>query len=68
MPKRGKHKFPARITSYVLEMLASQDDHALDMVPYPYASMDWRACPKIFFMADEPPDDRGNINVMFELL
>ena len=68
MPKRGKPKFPVRITLDVLDMLASEDDHALFMVPYPYVNMDSRGCLEIFFTLDEPPDERGNINVMFKLL
>ena len=68
IPKRVKPEFPARITSYVLEMLASEDNHALGLIPYPYADIDWRGCPKIFFTSYEPPDERGNINVMFKLL
>ena len=40
MTKREEPEFLAMITSYVLEMLASEDDHALDMVPYPYVDMD----------------------------
>ena len=68
IPKRGKLKFPARITLGVLEMLASEDNHALEMVPYPYAIMDWRGFLEIIFTIDEPLDHKGNINVMFKLL
>ena len=39
IPKRGKPEFPVRITLDVIEMLANEDDHALDMVPYPYTDM-----------------------------
>ena len=67
-PKRGKPELPVSITLDALEMLAREDDHALDMVPYPYVGMDWRGCPEIFFTPDEPPHERGNINVMFKLL
>ena len=68
MPKRGGPEFPTRITLDVLYMLSSEDSHALNMVPYPYVGMDWRGFPEIFFIADEPSDDRGNINAMFKLL
>ena len=49
-------------------MLASEDEHALDMVPYPYVGMDWRGWTEIYFTLDEPPDEICNINVMFKLL
>ena len=68
MIKREEPEFLAMITSYVLEMLASEDDHALDMVPYPYVAMDWRGCLEIFFTPHEPPNERCNINVMINLL
>ena len=57
MTKREEPEFLAMITSYVLEMLANEDDHALDMVPYPYVDMDWRGLLEIFFTLDEPPDE-----------
>ena len=68
MPKTGKPKSLARITSYVLDILASEDVHALDMVPYPYSNMGQRGCPYIFFTPDELPNEKGNINAMFKLL
>ena len=40
MPKRGRFEFLARITSDVLDMFSNDEDHALDMVPYPYVGMD----------------------------
>ena len=58
IPKSGKPKFPSRITLDVLEMLVSEDDHTLEMVPYPYDDMDWRGCTNILFTPDEPPDER----------
>jgi hypothetical protein len=36
-----------------------------DLVQYPYAGMDWRGFVNIHFTKDEPPDDKGNIIVMF---
>ena len=57
MTKREELEFLALITSYVLEMLANEDDHALDMVPYTYVDMDWRGFLEIFFTLDEPPDE-----------
>ena len=68
MPKRGELEFPSRITAYLMEMLDIEDDHALEIVPYPYVSLRWRGCPKILFTLDEPSAERGNINVMFKLL
>ena len=65
MPKRGEAVFPARISNDALELLASVDEHPFIMVPCPYAGLDWRACANILFIADEPPDDRGNITVLF---
>ena len=68
IPKRGQDEFPTMITSYLLEMMASEDDHALEMASYPYASMDWRGCPYIIYTEYDLLDDRSNINVMFKLL
>ena len=51
----------------MLEMLANEDDHALDMLPYPYVNLNLRGFPNTFFTLDEPPNERGNINVMFKL-
>ena len=66
MPKRGDTLFPARISHDSLDLLASVDGlHPFILVPCPYASLDWQGCPNILFRADEPPDDRGNINVLF---
>ena len=49
-------------------MLSNKEYHALDLVPYPYTDMDWRAFPNIFSTEDEPLDERGNINIMFKLI
>ena len=65
MPKRGETLFPSRISNVALELLASVDEHPFIMVPYPYAGLDWRGCANILFTADEPPDDRGNIIVLY---
>ena len=66
--KRGQSVFPAMIIIEVVEMIASDEDHALDLLPYPYIGLDWRACPNIFFTQDKPPNERGNISVMFKLV
>ena len=68
IPKRGKPDFLARITADVIKMLGSEDPPTLDMVPYPYAKLDWRKCPNILFTQDEPANDRGKFNIMFELI
>ena len=66
MPKRGDTLFPVRISRDSLQLLANVDGlHPFILVPCPYASLDWRGCPNILFTADEPPDDRGNIIVLF---
>lgn len=68
MPKRGELEFFARISHDALELLASVDDHAFVLVPYPYAGLDWRGCSNILFTNDEPPDDRDNISVFFKFI
>ena len=58
--------FPMRISHDSLDLLASVDRlHPFIMVPCPYVGLDWRGCPNILFTDDEPPDDRGNIIVLF---
>ena len=57
-----------RILHDALELLASVDENPFIMVPYPYARLDWRGCANIPFTADEPPDDRGNIIVLFKFI
>jgi hypothetical protein len=49
----------------VCDFLAREDNLVLDIVQYPYVGMDWRGCPNILFTTIEPPDERGNIIVMF---
>ena len=68
MPKRGETMFPARISNDALELLASVHKHPFIMVPYPYAGLDWRGCANILFTVDEPPDDRGNITILFKFI
>ena len=48
----------SRITPKVLQMLENKEEHALDLLPYS----------KIFLTQAEPPNARGNINVMFKLI
>jgi hypothetical protein len=48
MPKRGQYEFPITLVGKeVFDLLSSEDNHVLDIVEYPYAGMDWRACPNI---------------------
>ena len=64
IPNRGDTLFPARISHDSLDLLASVDGlRPFILVPCPYASLDWRGCPNILFIADEMPDDRCNITV-----
>ena len=66
MPKWGDTMFPARILHDALDLLASVDGlHPFILVPCPYAGLDWRGCPNILFIDDEPPNDRGSITVLF---
>lgn len=68
IPKRGMLEILAKILDEALELLNSVDDHALFVLGYPYTGIDWRGCPDIFFIADEPRDDRVNIIVFFKLI
>ena len=68
MPKRGETEFSMRISHDALELLASVDEHPFIMVPCPYAGLDWRGCANILFTDDEPPDERGNIIVLFKFI
>ena len=65
MPKRGDTEFFTRISQDALELLASVDEHPFVMVPYSYAGLDWRGCANMLFIANELPDDRGNITVLY---
>ena len=65
MPKRGDTEFFSRISQDALELLASVDEQPFIMVPYPYASVDWRGCANILFTSDQLPDYRGNITVLY---
>ena len=61
--------FLARISHDALDLLASVDElNPFIMVPCPYAGLDWLGCANILFIADEPPDDRGNITVLFKFI
>jgi len=42
MPKRGMSEHPAKISTYPLALLASEDNHIFVMVSSPYVGMDWR--------------------------
>ena len=68
MPKKEDTLFPASILDDELELLASVDEHPFILVPCPYAGLDWRGCSNILFTADEPPDDRVNITVLFKFI
>jgi hypothetical protein len=48
MPKRGQTEFPVTLVGKeVFDLLSHEDNHDLDIVEYPYAMIDWRACPNI---------------------
>ena len=50
----------------ICNFLVAEDDHdVLDLILYLYAGMDLRGCVNIHFIEDKPPDDRGNIMLMF---
>ena len=50
----------------ICDFLVVEDDlDVLDIVLYPYTGMDWSGCTNIHFTKDEPPNDRGNIILMF---
>ena len=68
IPKREETLFTTRISDDALELLASVDEHPFILVPCPYVGLDWRGCANILFKADEPPDDRGNITVLFKFI
>jgi hypothetical protein len=65
-PKKGQLEFPITpVGRDVCDLLAREDNPVLDIVQYPYMGMDWRGCPNILFTTVEPPDERGNIIIMF---
>ena len=68
MPKREESLFPVRISDVTLEFLASVDENPFIIAPCPYVGLDWRGCANILFTADELPDDRGNITVLFKFI
>ena len=69
MPKRGDTLFPARISHDALDLLANVYElHLFIMVPCPYVGLDLRGCANILFTADELPDDRGNVIVLFKFI
>ena len=65
MSKRGDPEFFVRISQDALELLANVDEHPFIMVPCPYTGLDWQGCANILFTADELPDDRGNITILY---
>ena len=68
MPKMEETLFPVRISNDSLELLSSVDEHTFILVPCPYAGLHWQGCANILFTADEPPDDRGNITILFKFI
>jgi hypothetical protein len=65
-PKRGQLEFPyTSISRDVCDFLAREDNLVLDIVQYPYAMDGLRGCPNIIFTIVEPPNERGNIIIMF---
>jgi hypothetical protein len=66
MPKRGQFEFPITLVGKEVSCLLScEEDNVLDIVEYPYTGIDWRGCPNIQFITEEPPYERGNIIIMF---
>ena len=67
LPKRGQSELLCGVDDKdVCDLLAEEDEHdVLDFVLYPYAGIYWRGFENIQFTKDEPPDDRGNIIVIF---
>ena len=49
-------------------MLDSDEDHTLNIVPYPYMGFYQRACQKNFLTQAKSPDEKVNIGVMFKLI
>ena len=49
----------------VFDLFSSEENPVLDIEEYLYAGMDWKGCPNIQFIVEEPPDERGNIIIMF---
>jgi hypothetical protein len=48
IPKRGQYDFPIFLGSReVYDILASEENHVLDIVKYLYVGMDWRGFPNI---------------------
>jgi hypothetical protein len=48
IPKKGQLEFPISLVGRdVCDLLASEDNHVLDIVQYLYVGMDWRGCPNI---------------------
>jgi hypothetical protein len=68
MPKRGQVDFSTKISLGALGQLGSATDHMFVMVSCPYAGLYWQGCQKILFTIDEPPNNRGNISVLFKLI
>jgi hypothetical protein len=66
--QEGPARVSTRISPDALGLLASEADHMFIMVSCPYTGLDWRGCLNILFTPDEPPDDRGNISVLFKLI
>ena len=66
-PKRGQLRWScSAVSKDVYDLLALEDDcDVLILVLYPYVGMNWRGCENIQFTKDKPPDDRGNIILMF---
>jgi hypothetical protein len=47
-PKKGQLKFPITLVGRdVFDLLASKDNHVLDIIQYPYAGMFWKGCRNI---------------------
>ena len=68
-PQRGQFDHPCRlVSSNILDLLVSEEDHLLNIVQYPYVGMDAKGCPNILFSQVNPPDSRRTLIVNFLLI
>jgi hypothetical protein len=65
-PKRGQLEWPCTPANReACDFLFEEDNIVLDIVQYSYTEMDWRGFPNIIFTTFEPPNQKGNIIIMF---
>ena len=59
---RGQTDSPCRqVSSELLDLLSSEDDHSIDLMHYPHTGMDSQGCPNIMINEAKTLDVRGNI-------